>query len=132
MSVHAANGIDCFRERFEGLLLGTAVGDAIGLPAEGMSAARIRRLWGGRWEHRFFFGHGMLSDDSEHTLMVGQALLQHPADDRAFARALAWKLRWWLAALPAGVGLATLRSILKWFPQAVAAIQINSLKGRRP
>lgn len=86
-------------DRILGCLLGTAVGDALGLPAEGLNATRIRRLWGGRWEHRLLFGHGMLSDDSEHALMIGQALLQHPLDERAFARSLAWKLRWWLAAL---------------------------------
>ncbi len=33
------------RERFAGLLLGTAVGDALGLPAEGVSRGRINRLW---------------------------------------------------------------------------------------
>jgi ADP-ribosylglycohydrolase len=58
----------------------------------------------------------MGSDDTEHTCMVGQALLAAPADDAAFARALGWRLRWWLLGLPAGIGRATLRAILKlWF-----------------
>ena len=96
--------------RFDGLLIGTMVGDALGLPAEGLKPARIRRLWPGEWSHHFFFGRGMLSDDSEHALMVGQALLQNSKDASSFALSLAWKLRWWLAALPAGVGLATLRA----------------------
>lgn len=98
---------------FTGLLLGTAVGDALGLPAEGLSRSHIERRWHGDWRHRFLFGHGMCSDDTEHTLLVAQALLAHPEDPTTFQRCLAWKLRWWLLGLPAGVGLATLRAILK-------------------
>ena len=100
-------------DRFAGLLLGTAVGDALGLPAEGISRARILRMWRGQWRHRFIFGRGMVSDDTEHTLFVAQALLAHPEDAAAFQRCLAWKLRLWLLGLPAGIGLATLKAILK-------------------
>lgn len=98
---------------FVGVLVGTAVGDSLGLPAEGMSRARIRARWGGIWRHRFWFGRGMVSDDTEHTLFVAQALLAHPDDVVAFQRCLAWKLRLWLLGLPAGIGLATLKAILK-------------------
>jgi len=45
--------------------------------------------------------------------MVIQALLASKGDPAVFARSLAWKLRWWLLGLPAGVGSATARSILK-------------------
>ena len=45
-------------ERFRGLILGTAVGDALGYPAEGLSRKRIAKLFGGRWGHRFFLGRG--------------------------------------------------------------------------
>jgi len=100
-------------ETFQGVLLGTAVGDALGLPAEGMSPERIRKRWRGEWRMRFVFGRGMVSDDTEHTLMVAQALLAHPEDAAAFQRSLAWKLRWWLLGLPAGVGLGTARACLK-------------------
>ena len=55
----------------------------------------------------------MISDDTEHTLMVAQSLLKHPDDADAFARSLAWRLRWWVLGLPAGVGLATARACLK-------------------
>ena len=43
-------------ERFAGLLLGTAVGDALGLPAENLSAEKIRKRWNGQWKMRFIFG----------------------------------------------------------------------------
>ena len=107
-----ASNLD-LQDRFAGLLLGTAVGDALGLPAEGLSSKRIQRMWRGRWRHRFLFGHGMISDDTEHTLFVAQALLTHPDDAAAFQRCLAWKLRLWLLGLPAGIGLATLKAILR-------------------
>lgn len=112
---------------FEGVLLGTAAGDALGLPAEGLSAGRIRRLWNGDWKMRFVFGRGMISDDTEHTLMVAQSLLSHPEDPITFQRALAWKFRWWFAGLPAGVGLATAKACLKlWIGFSPAKSSVNS------
>ena len=101
-------------DRLAGLLLGTAVGDALGLPSEGLRPATIRRLgWNGNWRHRFFAGKGMWSDDTEHTIMIAQALLGAQGDPRCFVRSFAWELRWWILGLPAGVGLATARGILK-------------------
>lgn len=49
-------------DRFAGLLLGTAVGDALGLPAENLSAEKIFKRWNGKWKMRFIFGKGMVSD----------------------------------------------------------------------
>src|ERR1700722_2528939 len=101
------------REQLTGVLIGTAVGDALGLPAEGLSRERIQRKWNGAWKHRFLFGHGMCSDDTEHAFFVAQALLAHGNDVHAFQKSLAWKLRFWLLGIPAGVGLATLRAVIK-------------------
>jgi ADP-ribosyl-[dinitrogen reductase] hydrolase len=55
----------------------------------------------------------MVSDDTEHTCMVGQALIASAGNADRFARSLAWSLRFWLLSLPAGIGRATLRSIVK-------------------
>ncbi|MEM6884648.1 MAG: ADP-ribosylglycohydrolase family protein [Verrucomicrobiota bacterium] len=95
------------------VLLGTAIGDSIGLPAEGMSRQAIERRWKEPLKHRFLFGRGMISDDTEHTVFVAQALIDHAENPIAFQKALAWKLKFWLICIPAGIGLATLRSILK-------------------
>lgn len=100
-------------DRLAGLLIGTATGDALGLPAEGLSRDRIQKLWPGDCQHRFVLGRGMLSDDTEHTVFVAQALLANGCDSEAFASSLAWKLRWWLLSIPAGVGFATLRATIK-------------------
>jgi len=103
-----------------GCLLGTAVGDALGLPYENLSPRRAARLLGPPDRHRFLLGRGMVSDDTEHTCMVAQALAAAGGEQYAFARDLARRLRWWLVGLPAGVGFATLRAILKlwlgWSP----------------
>ena len=63
---------------------------------------------------------------AEHTLLVAQTLLSESNDPARFQRILASKLRWWFAALPAGVGLATARACIKlWlgFPSDKAAVQ---------
>jgi ADP-ribosylglycohydrolase len=55
----------------------------------------------------------MLSDDTEHACMTAQALLGADDDAPRFARGLAWKLRWWLLALPPAIGFGTLRSLIR-------------------
>ena len=102
-----------YRARLTGVLIGGAIGDALGLPSEGLRPDQIRRRWNGKWKQRFIFGRGMCSDDTEHSFMVAQALLAEPLDADRFKQCLAWKLKWWLVGLPAGVGLATARAILK-------------------
>jgi len=96
-----------------GCLVGTAVGDALGLPCEGMSRQRQQRMFPQLDGHRFIFRRGMCSDDTEHTCMVAQALIVSRAEPETFARNLSWRFRFWLLGLPAGVGFATLRAILK-------------------
>ncbi len=102
------------KNRIEGLLLGTAVGDCLGLPMEGMKPSTIKKLgWSKNWKHRFIFGRGMWSDDTEHAIMLTQALLASDGDVDKFARKFGWELRWWLFGLPAGVGMATARAMIK-------------------
>lgn len=97
-----------------GAMLGGAVGDAIGLPREGLSPRRALRLLGPPpLRHAMFFGRGMFSDDTEHACITAQALLECQGHVGDFGNALAWRLRWWLAGLPAGAGLATARAIIR-------------------
>lgn len=96
-----------------GCLLGTAVGDSIGLPYEGLSRQRAAKLFGPPDRQRLFLGNGMVSDDTEHTCLVAQSLIRASGDIDVFRNDLAWRLRLWLLGLPAGTGLATLRAILK-------------------
>lgn len=96
-----------------GCLLGTAVGDAFGLPYEGLTGQKQQKLAPNLDKHRFLGNKGMFSDDTEHTCMVAQSLIVSAGDERLFARSLGWRLRWWLLGLPAAVGFATLRAIVK-------------------
>jgi ADP-ribosylglycohydrolase len=99
-------------DAFIGCLLGTAVGDSLGLPYEGLRAQRARKLFPDTTKHHFFFGKGMVSDDTEHACFTAQAIIRSKGDVKEFQKRLARSLRWWLLGLPAGVGFATLRSIL--------------------
>ncbi|MHC4676717.1 MAG: ADP-ribosylglycohydrolase family protein [Planctomycetota bacterium] len=96
-----------------GCIIGTAIGDALGLPYEGLSPHRARRLFKSPNRYHLLFNHGMVSDDTEHTCMVAQALIASGGQVDIFSRELARRLRYWLLGLPAGIGFATLRSILK-------------------
>ena len=111
--------LDCMTENppmlaaIRGCLIGTAVGDALGLPAEGLSQQRAASWWKGDWRMRLLPGRGMVSDDTEHTYAVAEALSVAHGDVERFRRILAGKLRWWFLALPAGVGMATARACIK-------------------
>ncbi len=94
-------------------LLSLALGDSLGLPLEGLSPRRAERLFPPPYRQRLLLSRGMVSDDTDHACMTAQALVASSGDPALFQRDLARRLRWWLAALPAGVGLATARSILK-------------------
>lgn len=109
-----------------GCLLGTAVGDALGLPCEGLSRARQRRMFPRLERYSFLFGKGMCSDDTDHACMVAQAIAVSNGNPRRFASSLGWRLRFWLLGLPAGIGYATLRAILKlwlFFPPQFSGVR---------
>lgn len=96
-----------------GCLLGTAAGDALGLPMEGISRKRQQKMFRDLDRYHLLFGKGMVSDDTEHTAMVAQSLIKSSGRPEDFAKDLAWRLRFWMLNLPAGIGFATLRAILK-------------------
>lgn len=101
------------KSAIEGSLLGLMAGDALGLPFEGITPRRIGKILRGPLRHHFLFGKGMISDDTEHALMTASALIQYLDNPQRYSRNLAWRMRWWFLRLPAGIGLATGRSIIK-------------------
>ena len=52
--------------------MGTAVGDALGLPYEGLTPKRAARLFKEIDRYHFFLKHGMVSDDTEHTCLAAR------------------------------------------------------------
>ncbi len=97
-----------------GCLLGTAVGDAVGLRREGLSRRRATKMYGGPpLGPDFILGRGMCSDDTEHTLMVGRSLVISAGHTGDFQREMARQLKRWLLTGPAGIGIGTLKACVR-------------------
>lgn len=97
-----------------GFMLGTLAGDTIGLPYERLSRRRVQALVGGSpLRQRLFFGHGIVSDDTEHAVMTLMAWRQSRGDAEVFAKRLSWYLRVWMACVPPGCGLATAKACVR-------------------
>ncbi len=95
-----------------GALLGAAVGDALGLPTEGLKAASIARRFEPLDRYRLLGRTGFVSDDTEQSVLIARALAGEPDDDVVIAR-FRRALAGWFWRLPFGIGLSTLRACLK-------------------
>jgi len=96
-------------------ILGTALGDSIGLPFEALSRQKIAKKNPTFQKQSLFFGKGMFSDDTEQTLSVVQSLIESYDNVELFQKAMRRRLQLWFLALPAGIGFATMRAIVKSF-----------------
>ena len=95
------------------VIQGTRIGDSLGLPMEGLSPLRIAQLgWSSPLKQRLIFGHGMWSDDTEHTLLLIESALKSQGNVETFQKLFSQRLCFWLSTFPPGIGLATLRSII--------------------
>jgi len=113
MAPNQRNTLHLRRDRLIGTLLGTAVGDALGLPFEGERAGRGTSTETRAADRFHFLGRwGFVSDDTEQAALVAEALLAHPTPAGA-ARAFQWGLAGWFLRLPWGIGFGTLRACLK-------------------
>lgn len=100
-------------DRLSGVLLGTALGDALGLACEGMSAKAITRRFGVVDRFRMLGRTGFVSDDTEQSALIAQSLARFPDDVDACVRDFQRALLGWFARLPWGVGKATIRSCVR-------------------
>jgi ADP-ribosylglycohydrolase len=100
-------------DRLVGTLLGVALGDALGLPCEGMSARAIERRFGRVERFRLLGSTGFVSDDTEQSALVAQSLLRGAGDPLRVAAAFRRSLVGWFFRLPFGIGLATVRACLR-------------------
>ena len=112
--------IDNQEKQYVGLLIGTAIGDAIGLPREGLTPKRARRLFGSKIRHSFlvlpyFKRLGICSDDTDHLVLTAFSLLKSLPDQNSdfFARELTCQIRKWFLSCPPGIGMATIKASLK-------------------
>ena len=100
-------------KKLQGVLLGTAVGDALGLPFENLSPHQIskRKLKNDRF---YFFGNnGIVSDDTELSALLAQSLILSPNDTKLIVNSFRTSLLAWFFRLPWGIGLGTLKSCIK-------------------
>lgn len=96
-----------------GCILGTAAGDSLGLLYENLTPERQKKLYPDISKQKFFFGRGMISDDTEHTLMIAAALIKSDFTTDSFLIEFSHSLKKWLFTIPAGAGFATLRACMK-------------------
>ncbi len=96
-----------------GGLIGCAVGDALGLHREGLSARRAAKMFPDPDRYYFLGRRGATSDDYDHACMTVEALCAAGGDPEGFARELASRIKVWAACIPGGIGLATLKSSIK-------------------
>lgn len=97
-------------KNIKGSIFGTACGDMVGLPYEGLkpvSNINFNKIG--------FFGNGFFSDDTEHTVIVAQCLIESHNNPTKFKKLLKRRLQFWLLSMPIGIGYATLKGILKSF-----------------
>lgn len=89
------------------------VGDSLLLPYEFLyKPLGIKRYSQSGFKQSLIGNFGITSDDSDHLLLTYQALLES-SDINSFKKKLSGKLRTWLLTLPIGIGMTTLKSIIK-------------------
>lgn len=103
------------RDIIYGSIMGTALGDSIGLPFEALSRQTIAKKKPTFQKQSLFFGKGAFSDDTEQTLSLAQSLIESHDDVELFQKGMRRRLQLWFLALPAGIGFATMRAIVKSF-----------------
>lgn len=99
-------------DRARGALLGVALGDALGLPAEGMSARAVQRRFGEMQRFHLLGRTGFVSDDTELTALIAHSLTHLPDGVDAVERRFRRHLAGWFLRLPFGIGLSTLKASL--------------------
>lgn len=100
-------------DKILGLLWGAAIGDALGLPYEGLTKKQINTIFKDLSKFNLIFGKGVVSDDTDHMLLTLLALAASKKDPFKFTKLLAKHLKNWLICLPPGIGFGTLTSLLK-------------------
>ena len=103
------------RERaIEGLLVGSAVGDALGLHRRGLSRRSAASMFGlSSINYRTIPGIGLVSKDTHRMLMAMQATLRSRSQLDKFRDDFAKRLKWYLLTVPVTAGRATNVAALK-------------------
>lgn len=97
------------------LILGTMLGDSLLLPYENLNKKlAIKRFNKYGYKQSLFLSKGITSDDTDHMFITLQVLLKTNSE-KEFKKYLSKKLKLWLLTCPLGIGLTTLKAILKMY-----------------
>lgn len=113
------------------VLQATALADAYGFPAEGLTPWAIQRQFPGGVRAFALFGrYGASTDDTEQAARTAQAFAVSGGSPEKFTPALARQLRDWLWSVPPVAGGATVRALLRlsfgWGPARAAVCSAGS------
>ena len=103
------------RERsIEGLLIGSAVGDALGLARSGLSPRAGASMFGrAPLKYQLIPGLGIVGYKTHRILMTMQAMLRSRSQIDHFRNNFSWRLRWYLLSLPITASRATIIAALR-------------------
>ncbi|MGL4673243.1 MAG: ADP-ribosylglycohydrolase family protein [Wohlfahrtiimonas sp.] len=101
-----------------GLFLGTAVGDAMGLPRENLSPKRSVKLFGTTIQPALIIipkltRFSVCSDDTEHLWITADALIRSQGSSELFSQYLLQNMKKWFLSFPVGAGKASLKASMK-------------------
>lgn len=104
-------------QAIHGLLLGMAVGEALGLPLKGLCGTSIVRVLRRRaLTYRLWPGQGLYNSHTQLAFMAGQAILQSRSLSDDCRRRFTSRLRWYVLGGPTGVNRVTFAAgVRAWF-----------------
>lgn len=116
------------RDHIHGLMLGVAIGDALGLPRKNLCRRVGLKMFGrGPLRYQLVRKRGIYSDETQLMLLTAQALLRSRSDGKAYRREFKRRLSWYLLSSPVGAGNATLTAAAKcWLARVGLPTGVNS------
>ena len=102
------------RDHILGLMVGVAIGDALGFAREGLERRAALKLFGRKpLKYALLPGKAIYSDDTQLMLMAAQATVQCRGDHRRLVRNYQTRLSAYLFSLPIGIGRATISAAFR-------------------
>lgn len=102
------------QEHIHGVLLGTAIGEALGLARNGMSRRSALKLYGRPpVGYRYLPRIGVYGDHTRLMLINAQALLNSRSDSGGLRRAFQGRLSWYLLSVPLGARKSIWKSAVR-------------------
>ncbi len=102
------------KDSIHGLMMGVAIGDALGFPREGLKRRVALKMFGRPSPYFQLLPFvGIYSDDTQLMLMAAQATLRCRSEWRPFRSSFLRRLAWYPLSIPVGAGRATILAAMK-------------------